>query len=543
MSAVLAVLLLCILGVPQGSQGQTILNSIKPTIGSLAGGTRISIYGTGFGDMYTSSRVVFIGPYPCSIISHLSSSSVLTCETAPGLAGTYFLTISVDGADPTSYWGYTYYNDITPTFKAVTPHAGPPGTLAYLYGDTTWYLRYRDCVESTWGDIDCVGSILFGDYLCRQDPTDADTAITFNGADSQRYGYSVYRIGCTLPTPDASNSQPAIGTAGNFNATVHFEASMFGGMPLTLLSSYMYDTKGQPYHFQLYPEVSSISPAIGSIAGGTLVQITGRGFPTSALGLSDAVNVSIAGVPCIIVNSTYDTVFCVTGPKAAAASSSATPIGGLYTAMRGLEYEFYNISSTLYFSQLWRLNKTIFLNNTAGTGSYKTVLTSVAEGPDYTKSYYCSRMKAFFTAPHTGNYRFYMQADDYGQLNGTWRQSNGIEVTQMLINLTTWTPVDTWFMRSIQVSPPVNLAANQRILLESSHCNGPSVGNQQIGVQMPVPQPQANSMAEIQKVTVTSSFAPHQLYIKYMYGAGDNTTAYTVTVAVDDDSKLNNSAL
>lgn len=64
---------------------------------------------------------------------------------------------------------------------------------------------YADCLESDWGDLSCVGSVLFGDYLCRQDPSNPDADITFIG--SYRLGPYLYRFGCTVPEQDGNNTQ------------------------------------------------------------------------------------------------------------------------------------------------------------------------------------------------------------------------------------------------------------------------------------------------------------------------------------------------
>lgn len=97
--------------------------------------------------------------------------------------------------------------------KAVTPVAGPPGTQAYLWGDSTWQLTNQDCAAQNWGDVSCVGSIMFGDWQCRQDPSNADTTIQFFDWNYRsRWGSYLYRVGCTLPVPDASKSQVRVGS-------------------------------------------------------------------------------------------------------------------------------------------------------------------------------------------------------------------------------------------------------------------------------------------------------------------------------------------
>ncbi len=64
-------------------------------------------------------------------------------------------------------------------------------------------------MAENWGDISCVGAVMFGDYLCRQDPKNEDTVVTFG--DYKRYGYGMFRVGCTLPQPSINNTQVGVG--------------------------------------------------------------------------------------------------------------------------------------------------------------------------------------------------------------------------------------------------------------------------------------------------------------------------------------------
>jgi hypothetical protein len=139
-------------------------------------------------------------------------------------------------------------------------------------------------------------------------------------------------------------SQPSVGTAGKLNVTMRFEASLRGGMPRSMPMSYDFDVNGVAYQYQQYAEVTAVSPSVGSTAGGAVLTISGRGFPTLSLGLNDTVVVSVQGVPCTVLSSTYSTITCRTGPQPATDPLSATPLRGQYPGMRGIEYEFYNLS-------------------------------------------------------------------------------------------------------------------------------------------------------------------------------------------------------
>lgn len=83
---------------------------------------RMVIQGAGFSmDKYTGSNVVSIGPYPCNVINHLTSDTLITCETTPGNFGTYVVTVVVDGAYSASSCCFTYDRTLTPSEQGTPP--------------------------------------------------------------------------------------------------------------------------------------------------------------------------------------------------------------------------------------------------------------------------------------------------------------------------------------------------------------------------------------------------------------------------------------
>ena len=218
--------------------------------------------------------------------------------------------------------------------------------------------------------------------------------------------------------------QPGVGTAGNFNVTVQFEGSLIGSFPLATRLAYSYDVTGTPYLYQQYPEVTSVSPAVGSSAGGTVVTINGRGFPDFGLDKDDTISVTVAGVPCTVINSAYDVMTCSSGAQPATPALAAAAIKGQYPGMRGADYEHIaNTGAAMTFQTLWKLNAPVASGGVKpGATSYKASMMDAVEGLEFEKPGSCSRMRFFFTAPTPGAYRFYVQADEVGQLNGTWIQ-------------------------------------------------------------------------------------------------------------------------
>lgn len=101
----------------------------------------------------------------------------------------------------------------------------------------------------------------------------------------------------------------------------------------------------------MYPEIQSVEPASGTLAGGTLLNITGRGFPdadwvdmgqpgaTARQGAA-TVYISVAGVACRVVSSSYSQLQCVTGAAPGSVMPTQSPIRGMYPGHRGILYDW-----------------------------------------------------------------------------------------------------------------------------------------------------------------------------------------------------------
>jgi len=124
--------------------------------------------------------------------------------------------------------------------------------------------------------------------------------------------------------------------SGSYNASAFMGTSdlrpsgtFLGGLtdlkpwdPQSILSR---DSQGAIFSVQYYPHVTSIEPNTGSMAGGTLVTITGGGFS-----MDESKNeVTIGNYPCKILSSTIEQIICSTAPEGFV---NTTTDAGLLTA-------------------------------------------------------------------------------------------------------------------------------------------------------------------------------------------------------------------
>ncbi|KAF5835993.1 hypothetical protein DUNSADRAFT_6609 [Dunaliella salina] len=467
----------------------------------------------------------------------------VVCETSPGDIGTYQVSVLVDGTSLDTYCCIGYNDGYSPSLMAVRPSAGPPGTQVNLIGDATWRIL-RDCGNEAAGpnDESCVGEVVFGDYLCDTGAgtDDASTVIDINRRMDRFPGYWLYDVSCTVPDPSDSQGDmlPGLATAGNVNVSLHFEASLRGGMTAVELDAYQGTRKGDSYLFQLYAVVDSVSPPLGSMAGGTELTLQGRGFPVLSLDIGDTVDVEVAGSRCSVLSSNFTHLTCETGPLP---DDYVPPpaIEGVWPGMRGLEMEVYmeaEDSVDRSLSNLGLLNDTITVEN-SGDKSFRTIETAIWETPlnvtaDDDIVRWCSKSKAFFIAPVTGDFRFYMSVHDYGTLHGSWIKSGTATVAnELLIAQHGRSSIDDYWQRGEeQWSPLVYLEANQSILLDAAQCANPwGGGHLQLAVLIPSDVGTAKSLPEIQKLTVRGDSQARSQVISYLSGTGTEDTVLNVT--------------
>ncbi len=237
------------------SNSSPVVSSLSPTSGILAGGTAITITGTGF----LSGAAVSIGGSACTSVS-VSSAISITCTTPSHAAGA--VTVSVTNTDTQSgslASGFTY--QAAPVVSSLSPTSG------ILAGGTAITITGTGFLSGA--------AVSIGGSGC--------TSVSVSSATS---------ITCTTPSH----------AAGAVTVSVTNTDTQSG----SLVSGFTYTAP---------PVVSSLSPTSGILAGGTAITITGTGFLSGAvvsIGGSGCTSVSVSSATSITCTTPSHTAGAVT---------------------------------------------------------------------------------------------------------------------------------------------------------------------------------------------------------------------------------------
>ena len=258
----------CIFPFSAGSPAPVVL-SVSPNMGRTAGGTSVTITGTGFQAGASAHFGDLAGSTPLTSVNVVNSTTA-TGTTSAHSVGVVDLVVSNPNQQSSTLRGaFTYRPD--PTVSSVTPASG-----SHLGGTP---------ITITGTNFVTPASVTLGGAVA--------TAVTV-----------------------ASPTSITATTAGRLPGTVNVVVSSPGDLNGTLTSGFTY----------LAPTVTGISPNGGSAAGGTLVMITGTGFSSPA-------TVSLGGVPATaptVLNPA--TITAVTGAHASGIVNVSVGLPGGLTA-------------------------------------------------------------------------------------------------------------------------------------------------------------------------------------------------------------------
>ena len=247
-----------------------VVTMISPSLGSTEGGTHVFIYGHGFPD---GSLTVRLGESAeCSVVSQ--NYSWVECITPPGSEGlvqvAVFLASDMNSAAQCGVAAgclFNYTSARTPLVTDVVPQT--------LLGPSSITLNITGALfSSSPGD----NEVAIGDYECAV----VSATPTFLQCSLDALPAGSYSLSLTVcPSPPSQDSY----------CPGHAQVSA------PSLSS--------------PAEISSVSPQQGSVAGGTLLTVSGRGFSSNR----SQISVTIGGTVCAVSSTSYSQIMCTTSAK------------------------------------------------------------------------------------------------------------------------------------------------------------------------------------------------------------------------------------
>jgi hypothetical protein len=312
------------------------VSAISPTGGPLAGGTSVTITGTGF----SSGASVTLGGASATSVTVVSATSI-TATTPAHAAGV----ISVVVTNPDTQIGtgsglFTYANG--PTISAISPTGGAlaGGTAVTISGSGF----VAGATVSIGGSPATGVAFVSATSLTATTPTHAAGAVDIVVANPDGQTGTGTGLYTYAPAPSVSTISPTGGALAGGTAVTITGTGFLGGATLTIGGSAasnvafvsatsltattpahaagvvdvvvtnpdaQFGTGPSLYTYAAAPSVSAIAPTAGALAGGTAVTITGTDFTTGA-------SVTIGGSPATGVTFVSASSLTATTPAHAA---------------------------------------------------------------------------------------------------------------------------------------------------------------------------------------------------------------------------------
>ncbi|NXI19535.1 PKHD1 protein, partial [Irena cyanogastra] len=335
----------------------------------------------------------------------------------------------------------------TPVVYQINPSSGTPGNLIQIHGKT---------IAGRYETLD-----FNVDYV------DGPAVLTSEGDGwTSLCSFADRRAGSIYP----AQVKDGLGTLqcrveGNHIGSHNVSFSVFNkGKSAVHKGAWLISAKQELFLYQTHPEIFSVFPAGGSLAGGTDVTVTGDFF-------EEPVQVTAAGVPCEVKHVSPWEIRCTTEPV-----GEGRGLGAPQPGNRGLLFEVWDDASDL---------------TEAGPG-YRWQFVPNASSPvrflSGAKKSFSSRLRGFFVAPQTNNYTFWIQADDQASLYLSLSQdpNQKVRIASLPAGNSEWSEnwVKNWSELWQPKSQKFELTAGSRYYLEAlHHAKTPSKG-MRVGVQM-----------------------------------------------------------
>lgn len=465
----------------------------KKLTGSITGGTRLYIKGSGF-DESASKNEVFVGIYPCLVDYYYSTESLLVCEMPAGFYREHKdqkITVRVRGklvdcrADHCTMDLELKY---TPMLHSINPQAVFAGDQVNIHG--AWRADNVADLKSV--------------HISRR-----NCLLTETQLEEDRLSYSGYAImRCQVPEDME---------IGDHKLTITSTKGTGFDHPLRDSFGFKVGFEKEKYNLRVHPKIDRLSANTGFL-NGQLVEIQGSGFGSKI----EDVKVRLEDVECRVLEleqvtetdqndkgelteRTFDRILCEMGAVTAPFTNKVFKGGA---GFRNQVYRGYN---------RW-------LGGMLGTVqrelAYDKTLLSLENS--YRWTYVVQKIWGVFRSREKGTYTFKMAGDDQCQLllsKEPIDYSKPFDETTMLeihCRINGWTYWRDWHMEPTQICD-VELEADTDYYMVALQTNGK--GDEHLTIAMITPNSDTslpNQKPQVQKVEIDNTPVRHQIRIKIM---------------------------
>ncbi|GBG86805.1 hypothetical protein CBR_g42088 [Chara braunii] len=156
------------------------------------------------------------------------------------------------------------------------------------------------------------------------------------------------------------------------------------------------------FKHQVFPEITWINYNMSADSGKMPLVLRGSGFSTNI----SRISITIGNAPCTVVQSSGKQITCLTPVR-----PSNAPVRQLYLGSRGIVQQYWGGLGSGGVETL-RSSPKYQSNSAAGTQFVRDIMESTLIGMNR----FGQRLQAFFVAPTTGSYVFYIAAYEMGEL-------------------------------------------------------------------------------------------------------------------------------
>ncbi len=286
------------------SQPPIIVSVFPNNVGSVEGGTRLTITGANFAqEGLFSSRAVFIGGQACQVINYYTTNERIVCITPKCVSPACLSDADWQGSESASLSVYvSTVEGILEGFSTFIYHGGYTPSI-YKMQHNAWATGMSQMTTKLLSTYLSDLSIKIGDHFAdlgngdefnndRLDFWSRSSLLYYRAPTDKTAGY--FNLSLT-----ANNDQSAGNAASGLARMYPIQESFLYDQNYQYDYNYGMTLAGVPYSVGLLPVITDVSPRTGSVAGGTVLTVRGHGFSA----LKENMIVYAAGQPCDVLST------------------------------------------------------------------------------------------------------------------------------------------------------------------------------------------------------------------------------------------------